>query len=153
MFFGGVLCCFFCGAVLSLPCVPGFSRVACVFFPSASSLFAYSPLSSLFQGCFLVSCPYLAFFSCSSCCFFCRSSLPLVSPRSLSRVFSEGAPGFFVFSPLRCLPLLLLLLGVLRLLLPFVLLVCRVLPLRGFFRVMPFSLLSLRLLRNSLCFE
>ena len=39
-----------------------------------------------------------------------------VSPRSLSQAFSEGAPGFFAFSPLRRLPLLLLL-GVLRLLL------------------------------------
>ena len=61
-----------------------------------------------------------------------------------------GAPSFFAFSPLGHLPLLLLL-GVLHLLLllpllPFVLVACGVLPLRGFFRVMPFSLLSLRLL-------
>ena len=71
---------------------------------------------------------------------FCFSSFPF------SSLFC-GAPGFFAFSPLRHLPLLLLLLGVLRLLLlPFMLIACGVMPLRGFFRVMLFSLLSLQLL-------
>ena len=76
---------------LSLPCVLGFSRVACVFF----------------------------------------------APRSLSWVFSGVPPGFFAFYPLRHLPPLLLLLGVLSFLLilallPFVLLVCGILPLCSF---------------------
>ena len=77
---------------LSLPCVSGFSRVACVVF----------------------------------------------APRSLSWIFFDGAPGFFAFSPLRRLPPLPLLLEVLHFLLtlpllPFVLLVCGILPLRIFF--------------------
>ena len=72
--------------------------------------------------------------------------------------FLRGLIVFFVFSPLGHPPLpLLLLLGVLRLLLilpllPFVLIACRVLPLRGFFRVMLFSLLSMQLLLEYLFF-
>ena len=117
-------------------------------------LFAYplwQLLSAFFRGDFVVSCPCFASLSCSSCYHFSLSSFAFVSPRSLSRTFSKGALSFFVFSPLVQLPLLLLLLlGVLRLLLlpllPFGLIACGVLRLRGLFRVMLLSLLSLRLL-------
>ena len=51
---------------LSLPCVPGFLRIACVFFPSASSIFAslLGVLVGILPGLFFVSCLSLPFFSC-----------------------------------------------------------------------------------------
>ena len=150
---GGVSCCFFCGDVLSLPCLPGFSCDACVFFPSAYSFFAYAP----WRPCRRYSrvallCPVRTWRLSLAC-----PDALSPGPRSLLFLivlllgsFLRGLIVFFAFSPLGRLPLpLLLLLGVLRLLLPllpFVLIACGVLRLHGFFRVMLFSLLSLRLL-------
>ena len=64
-----------------------------------------------------MSYPFLVYFSCSSCCFLSRSSFTSFLLVLFLGYFSEGPPGLFAFSPLRHLPLLLLLLGVLRLLL------------------------------------
>ena len=152
---GGVPCYFFLCCCYLPYLYSRFSCDACVLFHSASSFF----VSASWQLCrrssgvtFLVSCPCLASLSCSSCYYFSLSSFTFVSPRSLSRTFSEGALSFFVFSPLVHLTRpLLLLLGILHLLLllsllPFGLIACEVLWLRGFFRLMLFSLLSLSLL-------
>ena len=108
---GGVPCCFFCGDVLSLPCLPGFSCDTCLFFPSASSFFPYAPWHLSLA----------------------RPDALSPGPRSLLFLllflgsFLRGFIVFFAFSPLGRLHLpLLLLLGVLHLLLilpllPFVL--------------------------------
>ena len=151
---GGVLRCFFLCCCYLPYLHSGFLYDACVLFHSASLFFAYAPwqLCRCSSGVtFVVSCPCFVSFSCSSCYYFSLSLFAFVSPHSLSRTFSEGALSFIAFSPLMRLPLpLLLLLGVLRLLLlpllPFRLIVCGVLRLNGFFRIMLFSLLSLRLL-------
>ena len=139
---------FFCGAVLSLPYTRGCSCDAFVFLPSASSFFGYVPWRPCrhSSGVFVVSYPFLASFSCSSCCFFSWSSFTSFLLVLFLGYFSDGAPGFFAFSPLRHLPLLLLL-EVLRLLLLLPLLSFMSLhaafPASWVFGVFLFSLLSL----------
>ena len=94
-------------------------------------------LVGILPGLFRCILSFLAYFSCSSCCFFSRPSFTSFFLILSLEYFSEGAPGFFAFSPLRRLPLLLLL-GVLRLLLlllpllSFMLLACGVSRFVGF---------------------
>ena len=64
---GSVSCCFFYGAVLSFPVFQVFHSLPVSSFLRflILGIRSLASLSAFFQGCFVVSCPYLASFSCS----------------------------------------------------------------------------------------
>ena len=147
----------FSGAVISLTCIPGFR---------AMPVSSFTPLPRslrMLLGNFVGVLPGLLLLYPVRALRLYLARPAAISPCPFSLLFlfvlflgpfSEGALSFFAFSLLVHLPLLLLL-GVLRRLLllpllPFGLIACGVLRLLGFFRIMLFSLLSLRLLLNLL---
>ena len=107
----GVPCHFFCGAVISLTSIRGFSCIACVFFHSASSIFAFAPWR-LCRRYFRIAllCPVCTWsLSLARLDAFLQVFVRFCFPSFFSRTFSAGTLSFFAFSPLGRLPLLLVL--------------------------------------------